>query len=102
MRCRGLGTAAQRCRASGCCRRSGRLDSLERGRPVMRLRRPVRVRVMRLRRRRFGFVKYKAKEAATAALAKLGGRELADFPGQTVRARRPRRCRHAGLHSAPT
>lgn len=35
---------------------------------------------------RFGFVKYKTKQAATAALAKLGGRELADFPGQTVRA----------------
>lgn len=34
---------------------------------------------------RFGFVKYKTKQAATAALAKLGGRELADFPGQTVR-----------------
>lgn len=29
-------------------------------------------------------MKYKTKEAATAALAKLGGRELADFPGQTV------------------
>ena len=32
-------------------------------------------------------MKYKTKEAATAALAKLGGRELADFPGQTVRSR---------------
>ncbi|KAK9837452.1 hypothetical protein WJX81_003692 [Elliptochloris bilobata] len=35
--------------------------------------------------RGFGFVKYKTKEAATAALAKLGGRELADFPGQMLR-----------------
>lgn len=42
---------------------------------------------MTCRARRFGFVKYKTKEAATAALAKLGGRELADFPGQTVRSR---------------
>ena len=32
-------------------------------------------------------MKYKTKEAATAALTKLGGRELADFPGQTVRSR---------------
>ena len=32
----------------------------------------------------FGFIKYKKREAANAALATLGGKQMADFPGQAV------------------
>ena len=35
---------------------------------------------------RFGFIKYKAREAARAALETLGGKQMADFPGQAVSA----------------
>ncbi len=34
---------------------------------------------------RFGFIKYKTVAAANAALEQLGGKEMADFPGQSVR-----------------
>ncbi len=33
---------------------------------------------------RFGFVKFKTRAAATDALEKLAGKQLADFPGQNV------------------
>ena len=33
---------------------------------------------------RFGFIKYRAREAARAALETLGGKQMADFPGQAV------------------
>ena len=32
----------------------------------------------------FGFIKYKTRDAANAALASLGGKQMADFPGQAV------------------
>ena len=34
--------------------------------------------------RSFGFIKYKTRDAANAALASLGGKQMADFPGQAV------------------
>ncbi|CAK0783223.1 hypothetical protein CVIRNUC_006422 [Coccomyxa viridis] len=35
--------------------------------------------------RGFGFIKYKARDAARAALDTLGGKQMADFPGQALR-----------------
>ncbi|CAL5220907.1 g3002 [Coccomyxa viridis] len=35
--------------------------------------------------RGFGFIKYKTRDAANAALQTLGGKQMADFPGQSLR-----------------